>query len=74
MPRSGAIDDRDRRILEIIKAHRHATGEGPTYKLIGDALHIRPNAVFYRIYNKLIPAGLVKHDRYEQGSLEVIEP
>lgn len=73
MPRSGAIDDRDRRILELIQTHRDATGEGPTLQAIGDAMGLTPHAIFYRIKRKLVPAGLVRHATYERGSLKVIE-
>lgn len=74
MPRSGDIDETDRRILELIKTHWKQAGEGPTYQEIGDVLNVVPSAIYYRVYRKLIPAGLVSHRAYERGSLKVIEP
>lgn len=74
MARHRKLDETDRRIIDIIRDYRALTDEGPRLQDIADRADLKLGTVHYRINAKLVPAGLVKHDPWGRGTLEVVDP
>lgn len=72
MARQRQLDDTDHYIMEVIQAYCASEGKGPSYEHIAQKTRLKLSKVYYRVNVKLVGAGLVKHDPWGRGTLEVI--